>query len=1637
MKKSTLKNQARFYVWFKVLCLLILSGWSWGAKGQCIIGTGTLTTNGSTADPIERYYNYEHFQMVYTAAELAAGGMSAGSQITAMGFSVSESAVSLANFTISMGLTTNANAATYISSGLTVVKPAFTYTPVVQTAGNFDMITLTTPFTWDGTSNIVVNTCTGSNPFTSPYGGLRYTTGATVGYTRTDATSNCGNTTSASTTTTRPNIRFNFSAGTPCSGTPTAGTLPTSLSACSLNTATSISITGATSATGISYQWQESNDNITFINAVGGSGATSSTYTTPANLTATKYYRCIVTCTNSSISVNTNSCTVNIIYCTYDVTYSSGATWTSIMPANGGSGNVYSGWQSTTSGDDNTTTTQSLAGTTFKYQGNPVTGFQACTNGWMTFNTANTSVAYSNGLTASSPNLVLAPFWDDLVLTGQAYANRDACMRYQVIGTLGSGSAIIVIEWAGLERFSIAGPNLNFQVRLYEGSNNIEFVYGNFEGFDGTVTSAYSYSLGYNGTNPAGTTSTDRFAMQTAVTNHFSATSDPATHQVMPACFSKFTFTPGTYTGPTSAPVIPAPSNDNVANATTLSVNSSPCTAFCGTYYTSLNATNSGFGPSTCGTTAGYEDDDVWFKFNTTVATDYTIKLRNSPGYDGVLQLLDASYNSITCVNATGAGLIETINAIGLIAGGQTYYLRVYHNGTGVGGSGQFSMCVSEVINPPSNDNICGATNLTTSIACSATNSQMPSTLAATASPQAACSGTPDDDVWYKFTAVTASDLVTVQSGAGYNAQLQIFSSSDNTCTGTLTSLACVNNTSTGGVETFSGTLTPGNTYFARVYHTATGAGSGNFSICVTAVAPSCITSPTSPADGGSSGACAANAVTLSWPSASVATGYDVYVDGSLVSTNQAALTYNAGVLSAGTHTWKIVARNGIGSASGCPTWSFSVTPLVCSAATLSSGARCAGSNFTATANTTGGGAPFTYVWNDGVGGVYPNASSVTVNLAAGSYTLTCSISDACSSVCSSSVTVAINALPSVTLSSSSSVNCLPGSGVTLTAGGALTYSYTPSASLTPATGSPVNANPSATTSYTVAGTDLNGCMNTASKTISIGATVTMNSVTASPNTFCHVGTSTLTASASIAASITYCIPVTTCSYPDIITNVTFGGINRTSTCDALTASGFSYFNSAPNVGSVTAGTTYPINVSTGGDIEGAAVWIDYDQNGTFDASELVLNGLQGTNPATYSGIVNIPATAYNGTTRMRVRCTYNVDPVTTLGPCANATYGETEDYDIVISGGVNPVSPLTYAWSQSGSSTLGGSTSNIESATNITANTTYTVVATSAAGCSASGSVSVTNAATTSSINVTSPTSCYTWPVTGISYGANGIYTGTIANAAGCDSIITMHLTVTPGISLRAKAILAGCYDSSNGLMWDSLRVNGLIPTVEPYSYPPYGKPFIGVPNGETVSPAVLAVTGNNAIVDWVYLELRDAITPATIVATKRALIQRDGDIVSDVDGMSPVFFTGLASGAYNLSIKHRNHLGVMTATPVVLGPCANGVIDFTTMAVWVKAGEVNGPRKMFGSVGALWAADANRNKNSKYNGLSNDKQEVLNTVGVGTPNNVISIVYRSEDLNLDASVKYNGLDNDRNVIANTVNVATPNNIVNQHTPN
>jgi len=374
---------------------------------------------------------------------------------------------------------------------------------------------------------------------------------------------------------------------------------------------------------------------------------------------------------------------------------------------------------------------------------------------------------------------------------------------------------------------------------------------------------------------------------------------------------------------------------------------------------------------------------------------------------------------------------------------------------------------------------------------------------------------------------------------------------------------------------------------------------------------------------------------------------------------------------------------------------------------------------------------------------------------------------------------------------------------------------------------------------------------------------------------------------------------------------------------------------------------------------------------------------------------------------------------------------------------------------------------------TTYTTSGVYTYTTTNAAGCINTATLDLSiKYATSSTTNVTACNS-YNWSYQGPLGSFNdvltaaGTYTHTILNVSGCDSVLTLNLTLNNGVSVAAKAMLYGAFDASTGLMKDSLRratncpssqigIAGVCPPVNvipntrlnifnSVTCPNDADTTIGGGNMTTANN-IMSVSGNDAIVDWIFVEVRDGANFNNIVATKYALIQRDGDIVSCVDGTSPLYFSCVCPGNYYISVKHRNHLGVMTGTQVSLGASTTS-FDFSNPSanVWVKPGYptsiTNTPRKTIGSIATMWGGDANTNKNAKYNGTANDKERILYDFGTPNTNDILYQVYKNSDLNMDAKVKYNNTDNDKNWLLSLITISaspsTPNTIISQHTPN
>jgi hypothetical protein len=256
---------------------------------------------------------------------------------------------------------------------------------------------------------------------------------------------------------------------------------------------------------------------------------------------------------------------------------------------------------------------------------------------------------------------------------------------------------------------------------------------------------------------------------------------------------------------------------------------------------------------------------------------------------------------------------------------------------------------------------------------------------------------------------------------------------------------------------------------------------------------------------------------------------------------------------------------------------------------------------------------------------------------------------------------------------------------------------------------------------------------------------------------------------------------------------------------------------------------------------------------------------------------------------------------------------------------------------------------------------------------------------------------------------------------------IVNNCATYSPALNVDVKVWLEGAFVPANSTMRDDLRAQGLLPLTEPYSS--NGFTLVGNTTPST-TPAVLAVTGNDAIVDWVLLELRSSTTPSQVLASRTALLQRDGDVVA-TDGSSLVSF-GLPAGNYHVAIRHRNHLGAMTAAPVTLSSSA-AIIDLRSAAVSLFGTDAMRP---IDATRALWSGDAALDDLLKYTGSGNDRDPILTAVGSTTPNNTVPNVYDRRDTNLDGVIKYTGSGNDRDIILTNVGSTTPNNTRTQQLP-
>jgi hypothetical protein len=331
-----------------------------------------------------------------------------------------------------------------------------------------------------------------------------------------------------------------------------------------------------------------------------------------------------------------------------------------------------------------------------------------------------------------------------------------------------------------------------------------------------------------------------------------------------------------------------------------------------------------------------------------------------------------------------------------------------------------------------------------------------------------------------------------------------------------------------------------------------------------------------------------------------------------------------------------------------------------------------------------------------------------------------------------------------------------------------------------------------------------------------------------------------------------YCAPAYTngCGTYGQISNVQLNTLNYSSGCAAAP-----YYTVVPAGTATTTlngGSTYTLRI-TNSNTSTFGVWIDYNQNGTFESTEFV-HGATGSTGGV-STTITIPATAPSGATRMRVRTDSFTAFTSASNPCTTLNFGEAEDYTITIVApsacagtpsttasattastcvgtsftlsATNPgnASGLTYQWQSSpaGAGTFAditGATALTYTVASQTAATDYQVVVTCTAS-SQSVTSNVVAVAQSSFLN------CYCLPTyTNTSSTGDGVarvVLGTLNNATGYNAPFTNYTTAQTGAtptlqipdlvpgSSASVAVTFGTDGNQWGAVWIDFNQNGL----------------------------------------------------------------------------------------------------------------------------------------------------------------------------------------------------------------------------------
>ncbi len=218
--------------------------------------------------------------------------------------------------------------------------------------------------------------------------------------------------------------------------------------------------------------------------------------------------------------------------------------------------------------------------------------------------------------------------------------------------------------------------------------------------------------------------------------------------------------------------------------------------------------------------------------------------------------------------------------------------------------------------------------------------------------------------------------------------------------------------------------------------------------------------------------------------------------------------------------------------------------------------------------------------------------------------------------------------------------------------------------------------------------------------------------------------------------------------------------------------------------------------------------------------------------------------------------------------------------------------------------------------------------------------------------------------------------------------------LILSRKVEIFPVVFLQGPYIENDTLMHDILRTEGLIPIVSPYT----DTDIYYFGDIETaMNPQALEITGPEAIVDWLYIEIVNSAQTIP-VSGKSVLLKRNGKIV-EADGISPVSFRNIEPGQNSLLIYHRHHLTLKTSEEYLINPGPLSNIDLSNDLNKIK-GSLNAVRQISGRY-LMISGDADSNGLIQTTDLIRITEK-LNSFGYHNEDTDMNGVVNEIDINL-----------------------------------